>query len=223
MEAFIETSHPATEYPPPEVTAVHRAIASGVASLIPDATIQTGIHALPQAVLELLRDHKDLGIHSELIGDSVIDLVEAGMINDARKALHRHRTVSAFALGTRLLLDFFDKNPIFEFRPTSYTNDPFVIAQNERLVAINSAIEVDSTGQVCSHSVGRLPYSGIGGQVDFLRWRSALEKGGMPIIALPATAKGGAASRIVATLQPWAGVVTSWGDVHYMITECGVA
>ena len=223
VEAFIETSHPLAEYPPPEVTAVHRAIASRVASLVSDgATIQTGIGALPQAVLEFLRDHKDLGIHSELIGDGVIDLIEAGVVNNARKTLHRHKAVSGFALGTRRLFDFIDHNPILEFRPTSYTNDPFVIAQNERMVAINSAIEVDITGQVCSDSVGRVPYSGIGGQVDFLRG-AARSKGGMPIIALPATAKGGAASRIVATLQPGAGVVTSRGDVHYVITEHGVA
>jgi acyl-CoA hydrolase len=223
VEAFIETSHPLTEYPPPEVTAVHRAIASRVASLIPDgATIQTGIGALPQAVLEFLRDHKDLGIHSELIGDGVIDLIEAGIINNARKTLHRHKAVSGFALGTRRLFDFIDHNPIFEFRPTSYTNDPFVIAQNDRMVAINSAIEVDITGQVCSDSVGRVPYSGIGGQVDFLRG-AARSKGGIPIIALPATAKGGATSRIVPMLQTGAGVVTSRGDVHYVITEHGVA
>jgi 4-hydroxybutyrate CoA-transferase len=223
VEAFIETSHPLAEYPPPEVTAVHRAIASRVASLIPDgATIQTGIGALPQAVLEFLRDHKDLGIHSELIGDGVIDLIEAGIMNNARKTLHRHKAVSGFALGTKRLFEFIDHNPIFEFRPTSYTNDPFVIAQNDHMVAINSAIEVDLTGQVCSDSVGRVPYSGIGGQVDFLRG-AARSKGGMPIIALPATAKGGAASRIVPTLQPGAGVVTSRGDVHYIITEHGVA
>ena len=223
VEAFVETSHPLAEYPPPEVTKLHRAIASRVASLVPDgATIQTGIGALPQAVLDFLRDHKDLGVHSELIGDGVIDLIESGVINNSRKSLHRHKSVAGFALGTRRLFDFIDHNPIFEFRPTSYTNDPFVIAQNDYMVAINSAIEVDITGQVCSDSVGRVPYSGIGGQVDFLRG-AARSRGGMPIIALPATAKGGTASRIVPTLQPGAGVVTSRGDVHYVITEHGVA
>lgn len=169
---------------------MHRAIASRVASLIPDgATIQTGIGSPPQAVLEFLRDHKDLGIHSELIGDGVIDLIEAGIMNNSRKTLHRHKAVSGFALGPGRLFDFMDHNPVFEFRPTSYTNDSFVIAQNDHMVAINSAIEVDITGQVCSDSVGRVPYSGIGGQVDFLRG-AARSKGGMPVIALPATAKG---------------------------------
>lgn len=127
VDAFIETSHPFAECPPPEVSPVHRAIASRAASLIPDgATIQTGIGSLPQAVLEFLRDHKDLGIHSELIGDGVIDLIEAGIMNNWRKTLHRHKAVSGFALGTRRLFDFIDHNPVFEFRPTSYTNDPFV-------------------------------------------------------------------------------------------------
>src|SRR5215472_7150319 len=149
-------------------------------------------------------------------------LIEAKRRNNSCKILHRHKAVSGFALGTKRLFDFIDHNPIFEFRPTSYTNDPFVIAQNDQMVAINSAIEVDITGQVCSDSVGSVPYSGIGGQVDFLRGATR-SKGGMPIIALPATAKGGAASRIVPMLQPGAGVVTSRGDVHYVITEHGMA
>jgi len=223
VDAFIETSHPLAEYPPPEISSAHRAIARRVAALIPDgATLQTGIGAIPQAVLEFLRDHKDLGVHSELISDGVIDLIEAGVINCRRKTLHPHKVVAGFALGTRRLFDFIDHNPIFEFHPSAYTNDPFVIAQNDSMVAINAAIEIDLTGQVCSDSMGRTPFSGIGGQVDFIRG-AARSKGGVPIIALPSTAKGGQVSRIVPTLQPGAGVVTSRGDVHYVITEHGVA
>lgn len=223
VDAFVETSHPLPEYPRPQVTKIHRAIGGRVANLVPDgATIQAGIGAIPQAVLDSLRDHKDLGIHSELIGDAVIDLIEAGVVNGERKSIHQRKVVSGFALGTKRLFDFIDRNDIFEFLPTAYTNDPFVIAQNEGMVAINSAIEVDLTGQVCADCIGRVPYSGIGGQVDFLRG-AARSKGGFPIIALPSTAKDGTVSRIVPGLQPGTGVVTSRGDVHYVVTEHGVA
>ncbi|HEV2447913.1 MAG TPA: acetyl-CoA hydrolase/transferase C-terminal domain-containing protein, partial [Candidatus Sulfopaludibacter sp.] len=169
---------------------------------------------IPEAVLGFLGDHKNLAVHSELVPEGALPLIESGVIN--------RRLLSGFVLGTRRLFDFIDRNPQFEFRRTAYVNDPFVIAQNERMVAINSAIEVDLTGQVCSDSVGVAPYSGIGGQVDFLRG-AARSKGGVPIIALPATAKHGYVSRIVPTLQSGAGVVTSRGDVHYVITEYGAA
>ena len=152
----------------------------------------------------------------------MVDLIEAGVINNARKSLHPGKAVAGFALGSQRLFDFIEDNPIFEFRRTSYVNDPWIIAQNERMVAINSAIEVDLTGQVCSDSVGCLPFSGIGGQVDFIRG-AAHSKGGLPIIALPSTAKNGAISRIVPTLRPGAGAVTSRGDVHWVITEHGAA
>jgi len=202
---------------------VHRAIARHVAPLIPDgATIQTGIGGIPEAVLGLLHDHKDLGIHSEMIPDSAVPLMEAGIINGERKTIHPHKMVAGFILGTKRLFDFAHNNPMFELRRTAYANDPFVIAQNDRMVALNSAIEVDLTGQVCADSLGHIPYSGIGGQVDFLRG-AARSKGGKPVIALPSTAKGGTVSRIVPRLQPGAGVVTSRGDVHYVITEHGVA
>jgi acyl-CoA hydrolase len=214
VNAFIETS---------EVTDLHRAIARNIAALIPDgATIQTGIGGIPEATLALLVDHKDLGVHSEMVPDGVIELIQAGVINGERKTLHPHKVIAAFVLGSKALFDFIDNNPIFEFHPTAYCNDPFVIAQNDRMVAINSAIEVDLTGQVCSDSMGHAPYSGIGGQVDFLRG-AARSKGGLPIIALPSTARNGTVSRIVPELQPGAGVVTSRGDVHYVITEHGVA
>jgi acyl-CoA hydrolase len=223
VNAFVETSHPLVEYPNHEVTDLHRAIARNIAALIPDgATIQTGIGGIPEATLALLGDHKDLGIHSEMVPDGVIELIQAGVINGERKTLHPHKVISAFVLGSKPLFDFIDNNPIFEFHPTAYCNDPFVIAQNDRMVAINSAIEVDLTGQVCSDSMGHAPYSGIGGQVDFLRG-AARSKGGLPIIALPSTARNGTVSRIVPELQPGAGVVTSRGDVHYVITEHGVA
>jgi acyl-CoA hydrolase len=223
VDSFVETSHPLAEYRKHEISDVHREIARHVAPMIPDgATIQTGIGGIPEAVLGLLHDHKDLGIHSEMVPDSVVELIRKGVINGDRKTLHPRKVVTAFVLGTRTLFDFIDDNPIFEFHRTAYVNDPFVVAQNDRMVALNSAIEVDLTGQVCADSMGHTPYSGIGGQVDFLRG-AARSKGGKPIITLPATAKGGTVSRIVPRLQPGAGVVTSRGDVHYVITEHGVA
>jgi 4-hydroxybutyrate CoA-transferase len=223
VDSFVETSHPLAEYQTHEVSDVHRAIARQVAPLIPDgATIQTGIGGIPEAVLGLLHDHKDLGIHSEMVPDSVVRLIQSGVINNERKTIHRNKVIAGFVLGTKLLFDFIDNNPVFEFHRTAYANDPFIIAQNDRMVALNSAIEVDLTGQVCADSMGQTLYSGIGGQVDFLRG-AARSKGGMPIITLPSTAKGGTISRIVPRLQPGAGVVTSRGDVHYVITEHGVA
>jgi 4-hydroxybutyrate CoA-transferase len=223
VDAFIETSHPLSEYPKHEVSELQHAIARHVAPLIPDgATIQTGIGGIPEAVLGLLRDHKDLGIHSEMVPDSVVDLMRMGVINNERKTIHPRKVIAGFVLGTKMLFDFIDNNPSFEFHRTAYANDPFVIAQNDRMVALNSAIEVDLTGQVCADSMGHTPYSGIGGQVDFLRG-AARSKGGLPIITLPSTAKDGEISRIVPRLRPGAGVVTSRGDVHYVITEHGVA
>jgi acyl-CoA hydrolase len=222
-DAFIETSHPLSEYQKHDVSDLHRAIARKVAPLIPDgATIQTGIGGIPEAVLGLLHDHKDLGIHSEMVPDSAVELIRAGVINNERKTIHPRKVIAGFVLGTKILFDFIDNNPIFEFHRTSYANDPFVIAQNDRMVALNSAIEVDLTGQVCADSMGHTPYSGIGGQVDFLRG-AARSKGGKPIITLPSTAKNGTVSRIVPRLRPGAGVVTSRGDVHHVITEHGVA
>jgi acyl-CoA hydrolase len=223
VDAFIETSHPLAEYPQHQVTEQHRAIARNVAGLIPDgATIQTGIGGIPEATLALLKDHKDLGIHSEMVPDGAVELIERGVVNGARKTLHPQKVIAGFVLGTQPLFDFIDNNPIFEFHPTAYCNDPLIIARNDRMVAVNSAIEVDLTGQVCSDSMGRNPYSGIGGQVDFLRG-AARAQGGVPIIALPSTARNGTVSRIATLLQPGAGVVTSRGDVHYVVTEHGVA
>ena len=222
-DALVEASHALAEYRQPEIGEVHRAIARHIASLIPDgATMQTGIGAIPDAVLQELTNHRDLGIHTEMCPDGVMELISKGIINNEKKTIHPHKVITGFVLGTKPLFDFIHDNPIFEFHPSSYTNDPFIIAQNDRMVAINSAIEIDLTGQVCADSVGHLLYSGVGGQVDFMRG-AARSRGGLPIIGLPATAKEDKISRITAELRPGAGVVSSRADVHYVVTEFGVA
>jgi acetyl-CoA hydrolase len=223
LDAVVETSRPILELPRRGAEAVHRSIARHVAGLIEDgATLQMGIGGIPDAVLAELANHRDLGIHTEMFSDGVVDLIEAGVINGERKSLHRGKVVTAFMMGSRRLYRFAHNNPIIEMHPNEYTNDPFVIAANDRMVAINSAIQVDLTGQVCSDSIGTGIYSGFGGQVDFIRG-AARSKGGRPIIALPATARDGHVSRLVPMLDPGAGVVTSRADVHYVVTEFGVA
>ncbi|MGA7858466.1 MAG: acetyl-CoA hydrolase/transferase C-terminal domain-containing protein [Terracidiphilus sp.] len=223
LSAIVETSRPLLELCKEPITELHLRVARNVASLIPDgATLQTGIGGIPEAVLTCLGDKRDLGIHTEMFSDGVIDLIESGILNGERKSLHRGKAVAAFVLGTRRLFDFIHENSSFEFRSISYTNDPFVVAQNDRMVAINSALQVDLTGQVCADSLGTKPYSGFGGQLDFIRG-AARSKGGVPIIALPSTALGGSVSRIVPVLEPGAGVVTSRADVHYVVTEHGIA
>jgi len=223
IHSFVESSRPLCELPKPEVTDLHVTIAKNVAGLIGDgAVIQTGIGGIPAAVLPFLMDRRDLGVHTELVTDGVIPLIEAGVINGARKNYKPRKIVLGFVLGTKKLFDFVDNNPIFEFHPNSYTNDPLLIARNDNMVAINSALEVDLTGQVCSDSLGTYFYSGIGGQVDFLRG-AAHSRGGKPIIALPSTARNGEMTRIVPTLAPGAGVVTSRGLVQYIVTEYGIA
>jgi 4-hydroxybutyrate CoA-transferase len=198
-------------------------IAGHIADLIPDgATMQMGIGAIPDAVLGFLYDKRDLGIHTELFSDGVIDLIEAGVITNGRKTLHPGKIVAGFIIGTKRLYRFVDDNPIIELHRTEYVNDPFVIAQNYRQVALNSAIEIDLTGQVCADSIGTYLYSGVGGQLDFVYGASRSE-GGVPIIALPSTAKGDELSRIVPTLKPGAGVVTTRNHVQYIVTEFGVA
>ena len=223
VAAIVETSRPLLELPLVPPSDVQSRIARNLAPLIEDgATLQLGIGGIPNAVLESLFDRKDLGVHSEMCPDGAVPLIEAGVINGDRKTLHRGKVVAGFVLGTKRIFDFIHNNPVFEFHPTQYTNDPFVIAQNDRMVAINSAIQVDLTGQVCADSMGTIPYSGFGGQLDFMRG-AARSKGGKPIIALPSTAKGGKVTRIVPVLDPGAGVVTSRADVHYVATEHGVA
>ena len=201
-------------------------IACHIAELIPDgATMQMGIGAIPDAVLKYLYQKKDLGIHSELFSNGVIELVNAGVLTNARKTLHPGKIIAGFIIGTRELYDWVDNNPLIELHPTEYVNDPFVIAQNERMVAINSAIEVDLTGQVCADSIGPKFYSGVGGQLDFI-YGASRSKGGVPIIALPSMTllkDGTPVTRIAAMLKQGAGVVTSRNHVHYVVTEYGVA
>ena len=216
------------DYPLPEVhmavsSPEQEAIANHLAAIIPDgATLQMGIGGIPDAVLRKLRNHRHLGVHTELFSDGVVDLVEAGVITNERKTFHPGKIIAGFVLGTQRLYDFVHDNPIVELHPSEYVNDPFNIAKNERMVSINSAIQVDLTGQVCADSIGTRLYSGVGGQVDFVRG-AARSKGGMPIIAFPSTARGGQISRIVPTLEKGAGVVTTRNDVHYIATEYGVA
>lgn len=223
LDAVVEVSRPLCELKPIAITEVHHTIGRHVSGLIEDgATLQLGIGGIPDAVLLELTNHKDLGIQTEMLSDSVIPLIEAGVLNGSRKTIHRGKIILAFVLGTRKLFDYVDNNSMFEFHPNRYTNDPSVISQNYKMVAVNSALQVDVTGQVCADSIGTSFYSGIGGQVDFIRG-SSRSKGGKPVIAMPATAKNGSISRIVPILDPGAGVVTSRGSVHYVVTEFGVA
>ena len=191
--------------------------------MIPDgATLQTGIGSIPDAVLQNLTNHKDLGIHSELFSDGVVEMVERGVITCARKSFHPGKIVAGFLFGSQRLYEFVDNNPIIELHPTDYVNDPFNIARNDKMVSINSALAVDLTGQVCADSIGTRLYSGVGGQLDFVRG-AARSKGGMPIIAFLSTARDDTVSRIVPTLQPGSGVITTRNDVHFVATEYGVA
>jgi 4-hydroxybutyrate CoA-transferase len=223
IHMFVESDRPLLELHTEPPTEEHMRVARNVASLIPDgATLQTGIGGISDAVLRCLDDKHDLGIHTEMCPDGVIDLMERGIINGQRKTLLRGKAVLTFILGTQKLFDYIDDNPAFEFRQISFVNDPFTVARNDRMVAINSALQIDMTGQVCADSLGTRPFSGFGGQLDFIRG-AARSKGGVPIIALPSTAKLGTVSRIVPVLEPGAGVVTSRADVHYVVTEHGIA
>ncbi|HBX69711.1 MAG TPA: 4-hydroxybutyrate CoA-transferase [Chloroflexi bacterium] len=215
-------------YPLPEVPmgggeedVITETIAKNIAELIPDrATMQMGIGAIPDAVLKYLYDREDLGVHTELFSDGVIELVEAGVLTNAHKTLHPGKIVAGFILGTERLYKWAHNNPLIEFHRSEYVNDPFVIAQNDRMVAINSAIEVDLTGQVCADSIGPKLYSGVGGQLDFI-YGASRAKDGVPIIALPSKAKR--FSRIVPMLKQGAGVVTTRNHVHFIVTEYGIA
>ncbi|MCX5757217.1 MAG: 4-hydroxybutyrate CoA-transferase, partial [Candidatus Hydrogenedentes bacterium] len=186
------------------------------------STIELGIGRVPHAVLLSLKNKKNLGMHTEMFTDAVIDMIDAGVINGSLKSTDKGKAVASFCMGTQRLYDYIDNNPAFAFYPTEYVNDPFVISRQRRMVAVNVALEVDLTGQVCADSLGTKFYSGIGGQMDFNRG-AARSDGGKAIIAMPSTARGGEISRIVAFLTPGAGVVTTRGDVHYVVTEFGVA
>ncbi len=223
IDAIVELTRPLCELRKQPSNETYDHIGQRVASLIEDGSVlQCGIGAIPDAILPHLMDRKDLGIHTELISDNTIPLIEAGVINGRRKNFKPRKVILGFVLGSKTLFDFIDENPIFEFHPSAYTNDPFRIAQNDRMVAINSAIEVDLTGQVCAESIGSQFYSGFGGQLDFIRG-AARSKYGKPIIALPSTAKQDTVSRIVPRLAHGAGVLTGRADVHYVVTEYGTA
>ncbi|MBI4892694.1 MAG: acetyl-CoA hydrolase/transferase family protein [Acidobacteria bacterium] len=219
--AIVEATHELPVFDQGQVTAVHRAIARHVAELIPDrATLQIGVGAIPEAVLQALRDHRGLGIHTEMFSDGLLPLIAAGAVDNAHKTLHPHKIITTFVLGTRAVYDFIDDNPQVEFLPNQYVNEPEIIARNHRMAAVNAALEVDLSGQVCSDSIGSVPFSGVGGQVDFIRG-AAQAPGGIPVIALPSTARSDALSRIVPRLKPGAGVVTSRADVRWVVTEYG--
>jgi acyl-CoA hydrolase len=222
IDFAVEVDYPLPEHFPPELSTLERAIGRHCADLIEDgATLQMGIGAIPDAVLNALRDHKDLGIHTEMFSDGVIDLVERGVITGRKKRVHPGKLVSSFLMGTRRLYDFVDDNPLVIMLGADYVNDTAVIRRNPKVTAINSAIEVDITGQVVADSIGTRQFSGVGGQMDFIRGAS-LSPGGKPIIALPSSTRRGE-SRIVTLLKPGAGVVTTRAHVHYIVTEHGVA
>jgi acyl-CoA hydrolase len=223
VDAIVEHTEPLPELQPKPATDVEKAIAGHVIPLIkPGSTVQMGIGGIPDSVWESMEGNLDLGIHSEMISDGGMRAIQRGVVSGTKKNLHPGKVILTFALGSEELYDFLDNNPLIEAHPVDYVNDPFIVSQNENMVAVNSAIEVDLTGQVCSDSIGPYIYSGFGGQVDFIRG-AAKSKGGRPIIALPSTAKGGELSRIVPFLKEGAGVVTSRADVHYLVTEHGAA
>ncbi len=223
LDFIVEANEPLFQATKPELSDRHMQIGKYIASLIEDgSTLQMGIGAIPDATLHYLKAKRNLGIHTEMFSDGVVELVESGVINGEEKTLHPGKVVSSIVMGSQHVYDFIHENPFMEFHPTDYVNDPYIIAQNDKMVAINSSIEIDLTGQVCSDSMGRSNFSGIGGQVDFMRGASR-SKGGKPIIAMPSTAKKGSKSRIVLDLKPGAAVTTSRGDVHYIVTEFGIA
>jgi acyl-CoA hydrolase/GNAT superfamily N-acetyltransferase len=226
IDAFILSDHDIIEFtyePPDEIV---KKIGRYVASLIEDeSTLQMGIGKIPNAVIDELKDKKDLGVHSEVFSDGIVDLVEKGVITCKKKTIHKGKIICSFVMGSRRLYDFVDNNPFVEFHPSNYCNDPFIISQNKKQVAINATLTIDLTGQINADSLGPLFYSGIGGQVDFVRGASR-SKGGKPISVLPSTATlkdGSVVSRIVPYLQPGSGVVITRGDIHYVVTEWGIA
>ncbi|UCF71125.1 MAG: acetyl-CoA hydrolase/transferase family protein [candidate division WOR-3 bacterium] len=220
---LVEVSDELPELNIPPFTDVEEKIGTNIASLVDDGcTLQLGIGGIPNAALKAMFSKRDLGIHTEMVSDGIVEAINAGVITGSKKTLHPGKIIATFYFGTKDLYDFIDNNPICETHPTNYTNHPVIVAQNEKMIAINSAIEVDLTGQVCSDSIGTRIYSGFGGQVDFIRG-AAQSKGGKPIIALPSSAKNDTISKIVPTLQVGAGVVTTRADVHYIVTEYGIA
>jgi acyl-CoA hydrolase len=221
IHAWTHTSRPLVEHEQAPPSAADSAIGENVAALVPDrATLQMGIGAIPDATLRRLFDKHDLGVHTEMFSDGVVDLIEAGVVTNRFKKVHPGRIATSFVVGRQRLYDFVDDNPFVEFFPCDHTNDTAVIRKNDNVVAINSALEIDLSGQIVADSIGSRIFSGIGGQMDFMRG-AALSPGGQPIIALPSTAAGGTISRIVSTLTPGGGVVTTRGHVHWVVTEHG--
>lgn len=222
IDYILESDHPLPTLDPPAADQVAVKIGQNVARLIHDGvTLQTGIGMIPNAILSFLTDKNDLGVHTEMFSDGIIDLVESGVITNRKKTIHKGKIIATFCMGTQRLYDFVHDNPLIEFHPCDYTNDPYIISRNDKMISVNAAIQVDLTGQVCADSIGEYFYSGIGGQVDFVRG-AARSRGGKPVIVLPSTAKNGEVSRIVPYLDQGAGVVTSRGDVHYIATEYGI-
>ncbi|RJS78089.1 GNAT family N-acetyltransferase [Candidatus Bathyarchaeota archaeon] len=223
IDVIVEHDEPILECPRPEQDIISERIARYVSELVEDeSTIQVGIGSIPDAVLDALSDKKDLGVHTELLTEGVVDLVEDGVITCAKKTINRGKIIASFAMGTRRLYDFIDNNPMVEFYESDYVNNPFVISQHKKMVAINQALEIDLTGQVCSDSLGYRFYSGLGGQADFMRG-AMMSEGGKAITVIPSTAKEGSISRIRSLLSEGAGVVLTRGDVDYVVTEYGVA
>jgi len=220
---IVEHDSPIVELPPPKLGAVERRIGEHIATLVPDgATLQLGIGAIPDAAILSLRDKKDLGIHSEMFSDGVVALAEAGVITNQKKTLHRGKFVATFLMGTSKLYQFVNNNPDVEMHPVDYVNDPWIIGQHDNMISINSALQVDLTGQVNAEMIGNVQFTGIGGQVDFVRG-AGRSIGGKSIIALPSTAAKGKVSRICRQLDAGVAVSTSRNDVHYVVTEYGVA
>lgn len=223
IDYVVEADYPVMELKKGKIGEVENEIGKNCAAIIEDgSTLQLGIGAIPDAVLLNLKDKKDLGIHSEMISDGVVELVEAGVINNKNKTIHKNKIVATFLMGTKRLYDFADNNPMIDMYSVDYVNDPCVISQNEKMISINSCIQIDLMGQIASESIGLNQFSGVGGQVDFIRGANR-SKGGKSIIALPSTASGGKISRIVPFLDNGATVTTSRADVHYVVTEYGIA
>lgn len=223
LDYIVEVDYPVMELKPAIIGEVEKAIGENCAALIEDgSTLQLGIGAIPDAVLLSLKDKKNLGIHSEMISDGVAELVEAGVITGESKTLHKNKIIVTFLMGTRKLYDFANNNPMIEMHPVDYVNDPCVISKNNNMIAINSCIQIDLMGQVASESIGLKQFSGAGGQIDFIRGAN-MSKGGKSIIAVPSTASKGSVSRIVPFLDKGATVTTSRNDIHYVVTEYGIA
>lgn len=223
IDCIVEFDQPVIELPPPVITDVEKQIGENCARLIRDGdTLQLGIGAIPDAVLLFLKDKKNLGIHSEMFSDGVVELVEAGVINNCKKTLHKGKSIATFLMGSRRLYDYVHDNPAVEMYPVDYVNDPVIIARNDNMVSINSCVQVDFLGQVVSDTVGSMQISGVGGQVDFVRG-AAMSRGGRSVIAMPSTKRQGKFSSIVPFIDEWAAVTTSRNDISFIVTEYGIA